>query len=229
MNKRTFVLGDIHGAHRALVQVFERSGFDPENDLLIFLGDVADGWPETRACIDELLKVHNLVAIAGNHDEWFQEWVEGGYAEPLWLHQGGRATYEDYGRSRENVPQPHRDYLKRMKPWHQIDDVVFVHGGFRGEHPMTEGMPSWDRTLWNQALAQGEGKLTQFREVYVGHTSTTFRGYTEPVQKCEVWNLDQGAGWEGRLSIMDIETKEFWQSDVVAELYPEAAGRRGAA
>ena len=32
--------------------------------------------------------------------------------------------------------------------------------------------------------------------------------------------IDTGAGWEGRLTIMDIETKQFWQSDLVTDLYP---------
>ena len=51
---RTFAIGDIHGAYKALVQCFERSGFDYENDRLIVLGDVCDGYPEVKQCIDEL-------------------------------------------------------------------------------------------------------------------------------------------------------------------------------
>jgi len=37
--------------------------------------------------------------------------------------------------------------------------------------------------------------------------------------------MDTGAGWSGKLTIMDIDTNEFWQSDVVKDLYPE--GGRG--
>ncbi len=47
---KTFVIGDIHGAYRALRQCLERSTFDFEKDRLICLGDVCDGWPETKAC-----------------------------------------------------------------------------------------------------------------------------------------------------------------------------------
>ncbi len=66
---RTFVIGDIHGAYKALVQVLERAGFDYENDKLISLGDVTDGWSETAESIEELMKIKNLVYIKGNHDE----------------------------------------------------------------------------------------------------------------------------------------------------------------
>lgn len=233
-------MGDVHGAHRALVQVLERCGFERGTDRLIFLGDVADGWPQTRECIDELLGIPGLVALRGNHDEWFEEWLLSGSGppQPAWYHQGGRSTIESYGGARENVPAAHLAYLAGLKLWHQEGNRVFVHGGwpwYMHPHPMSYSLVMWDRELWTSAveratLAETAGEepvpLTTFDEVYVGHTTTTRAGFTEPVQRCEVWNLDQGAGWEGRLSIMDIDSKEFWQSDVVAELYPDHAGRR---
>jgi serine/threonine protein phosphatase 1 len=37
---RTLVMGDIHGAHKALVQCLEKSGFNMEHDRLIQLGDI---------------------------------------------------------------------------------------------------------------------------------------------------------------------------------------------
>ena len=67
---RTLVLGYIHGAYKALEQVFSRSGFDYEKDRLIVLGDVCDGWIETKQAVDELLKVKNIIYIIGNHDKW---------------------------------------------------------------------------------------------------------------------------------------------------------------
>lgn len=36
-----------------------------------------------------------------------------------------------------------------------------------------------------------------------------------------ILNLDTGAGHSGRLTIMDISTKKFWQSDPLPELYTE--------
>ena len=34
------------------------------------------------------------------------------------------------------------------------------------------------------------------------------------MQRCNVWNLDTGAGYGYKLTIMDIDTKQYWQSDV---------------
>jgi serine/threonine protein phosphatase 1 len=40
-----------------------------------------------------------------------------------------------------------------------------------------------------------------------------------------IWNLDTGAAFTGALSMMDADTKEFWQSDLLSVLYPEENGR----
>jgi len=64
-----------------------------------------------------------------------------------------------------------------------------------------------------------------YSEVFIGHTSTQFWKCDEPMNAANIWNLDTGGGWFGKVSIMDIDTKEFWQSDKGNELYPEFKGR----
>ena len=87
----TFVIGDIHGAHKALRQCLERSGFDRKKDTLIQLGDVADGYSDVYACVEELLSIPNLIAIKGNHDEWLNQFLETAYHPQGWM-MGGEAT-----------------------------------------------------------------------------------------------------------------------------------------
>ena len=53
--------------------------------------------------------------------------------------------------------------------------------------------------------------------MYIGHTPIP---EPHPVQYCEVWMMDTGAGWSGRLSMMNIDTLEYFVSDPVPELYP---------
>ena len=72
--QRSFVLGDIHGAYKALMECFEKADFNYKDDVLICLGDVCDGWPEVNKSIDELLKIDNMVYIVGNHDERALKW-----------------------------------------------------------------------------------------------------------------------------------------------------------
>ncbi|HEY4334790.1 MAG TPA: metallophosphoesterase [Puia sp.] len=241
---RTFVMGDLHGAQRALVQCLERSAFDPQEDVLIQLGDVADGHDEVFDCVEMLLTIPKLIAIRGNHDEWFREFIETGYHPNAW-HCGGVATARSYldrlGKRQlvfckgigyktalnpSDVPKRHQDFFQRQLPYY-LDEKgrCFVHGGFDPEVSIEWQHPNrfyWDRELWLAALDCTGDRLPmreRFDSVFIGHTSTTHEKTDQPMHKANVWNLDTGAGGGGRLTIMDVETKEFWQSDPVGELY----------
>jgi len=227
---RRLVLGDIHGAYKALLQVFEHAQFDHTVDQLIFLGDVVDGWPDSSLCIDELLKVKNLIPILGNHDRWCWKWIESGWKDDLWLTQGGQATINAY---QKRDPEDHLPYFEKTKLFHRTEDnKLFVHGGISRREPIetqSEDILTWDRELMETALKRSRIEkdntpLTNYSEIYIGHTSTE-RFSKVPIKACEVWCMDQGAGWGGKLSLMDIDTKTFWQSDTVSELYPNQRGR----
>ncbi len=44
--------------------------------------------------------------------------------------------------------------------------------------------------------------------------------HEEPMNIFNVWNMNTGAGHSGgRLTIMDIDSKEYWQSDYTNTLY----------
>src|SRR5690606_33663276 len=92
---RTFVLGDIHGAAKALEQCFERSGFDSRNDTLIQLRDVVDRDNEVFECVKILLQVNNLIALKGNHDDWFDDFLRTGTHPRDWTY-GGLDTVKSY-------------------------------------------------------------------------------------------------------------------------------------
>jgi serine/threonine protein phosphatase 1 len=224
---RTFVIGDIHGAYRALRQCLERADFDLDSDQLICLGDVADGWPETKASIDELMKIKNLVYVLGNHDFWTLEWMTSGYADDLWLTQGGRATVQSYP---DGVPASHINFLEKASYYYETKNKLFVHAGFNPKLPIEKqslNILLWDRSLARLALdfflMGKEEKITSFDEVYIGHTPVL---YDNPIRSGDVWLMDTGAGWSGVLSMMNIDTKEVFTSDVVPSLYPGIEGRK---
>jgi serine/threonine protein phosphatase 1 len=239
---KKFVIGDIHGSNKALLQVLERSGFDKKSDLLISLGDIADGWNEVPECVDTLLSIKNLIAIRGNHDVWCHDWFEMGATPLIWTQQGGKATIDAYVRTGKLTEQEHKDFWKNQIDYY-IDDEnrLFIHGGW----DYLEGFPRgamlqvnagsiakechWDRSVLSGARSAFGDKnrpgkfkaLEQFKEIYIGHTAMN----GEPKQFGNLWNLDTGAGWNGQLTIMDIDTKEFWQSDNVKDLHPDQLGR----
>ena len=223
--KRTFVIGDIHGAHKALVQCLQRSNFNNEIDHLICLGDVCDGWPETRQAIDELMQIKNLTYILGNHDFWTLEWMRDGFADEVWLEQGGHATVLSYA---DKIPTAHQQFLEKALPYLVIDNNLFVHAGIDPLIPIekqTIQIFLWDRRLAQTALLfhakSTTANLTGFDNVYIGHTPIA----APPIKACEIWLMDTGAGWSGKLSMMNINTHEIFMSDPVPELYPGIEGR----
>lgn len=227
---RILVIGDIHGGFKSLIQCLERSKFDYDNDLLISLGDLVDGWPESKQVIDFMLSIPNLIQIIGNHDKWFLDFCHTGYKEPFWVTQGGQATIDSYidESGRLTIPESHVKFLEKANLLY-LDDKnrLFVHGGVDPNQVKLEKQNPdtcmWDRRLIIHAM-QNKGRHKTYgpwKEIYIGHTTIFFRGYEIPTKFCNVWALDTGGGWEGKLSIMDIETKEFWQSDQVSSLYPD--------
>jgi len=255
---RQFVVGDIHGCFKGLMQCIDRSGFTKDDELIV-LGDVCDGWPEVDKVIDYLISLgDNCVFIFGNHDNWALDWMLGKDPGRIWKDQGGMGTLTSYGQQFEQnpaaVPASHVQFLKNANYWFHDEETnrLFVHGGINPKERL-EGQPLeiflWDRSMinWaiqNQTIANKQKlkpkNLTMFSEVFIGHTTTTYlanRGHSiisndyipedimKPIHACEVWALDTGAGWEGKLTMMDVNTKEYVQSDVVTTLYPGIRGR----
>lgn len=224
---RVYVLGDIHGAYRALRQCLERSHFDYETDHLICLGDVSDGWPETKLSIEELMRIKNLTYILGNHDWWTMEWMRFGKIEPVWFSQGGKATVDSY---KDGIPPAHIKFLSGAVLYYEYKNKLFVHAGIDPWKPLSEQDQDtflWDRSLASLALNRyanpDEGKVSTFDEIYIGHTPIP---YSEPIKSLGIWLMDTGAGWSGVLSMMDVDTKETFISDPVPSLYPGIEGRK---
>jgi serine/threonine protein phosphatase 1 len=227
---KTYVVGDIHGAYRALLQCFQRSGFDTKNDRLILIGDVCDGYPEVRQSIGELLKIKHCDLVMGNHDMWALDWALYGDKPEIWTSQGGDRTIASYNGG--PMPTAHIDFLKNGQLWIERDGQVFVHGGFNPDISLSSHSAQtlvWDRILFDMAWKmQVEGrkhKLGRYKDIFVGHTPTELYNTLQPIHVCNVWNIDTGAGWSGRLTIMDVDTKEYWQSDLTPDLYDGMPGR----
>ena len=214
---RTFAIGDIHGRYDALIEVILKSKFDYETDKLIVLGDVCDGDVSVSECFEELLKMKNLVFVLGNHDRWALQWMLSHKHDNLnriWWSQGGMYTAASYNYKPENVPLTHVGLLCDAKLYHEENKMVFVHGGFDPDKSMKkqkEHTLLWDRDLINEAKYN---IVPGFKKIFVGHTTTQIIEHevTEPLFFNNLIMLDTGGGWNGKLTIMNVYTEEYWQS-----------------
>jgi serine/threonine protein phosphatase 1 len=239
---RILVIGDIHGGLRALNQIFERASVS-KDDMLIFLGDYVDGWSESAQVVEYLIELKqqwSCIFLKGNHDLWCEEWLRSGTVDPNWYYHGGESALKSYDDYDSEAKKKHLEFFEDTL-FYFVDPFnrLFIHAGFtspRGpqyESPLASCC--WDRTLWDTTLSIAMGtkkdsnlywkRLNLFKEIYLGHTPTINYGEDAPMHAINVWNIDTGSAFSGKLTLMDVDTKQFWQSDTVKDLYPGEKGR----
>jgi serine/threonine protein phosphatase 1 len=241
MGTRTLVIGDIHGAYRALRQGLDRSGLRL-GDKLIFLGDYVDGWPESARVVDYLISLsslHACIFIQGNHDVWCRSWLADNKAEVSWLENRGQSTILSYAQTDPRTKDRHLHFFSSLRDYY-IDETnrLFIHAGFTSvKGPQEEKYPyhyNNDRTLLETAVALDKDlhpdsvfypkRLKMFHEIFIGHTPTTKYEVEIPLHVANLWDVDTGAARDGKMSVLDIDSKEFWQSDKVSDLYKAGNG-----
>lgn len=240
--KKTFAIGDIHGGLKALRQLLERLDYS-NKDTFIFLGDYVDGWSESAQVIQFLIefsKVHNCIFIKGNHDAWVEQWLKTRDVNQVWYLHGGKETIESYKTFTEDEKLEHLNFFETIKMFHiDKENRLFLHAGFTSMHGVLKEVNQetfyYDRTLWEMALTMDKrihkdsilypNRLKHYNEIYIGHTPTINFKENQPMNAINVWNVDTGAAFTGRLSALNIDTKEVFQSDEVMTFYPEETGR----
>lgn len=259
---RTIVIGDIHGAVEALIQVIDRVKYRPGTDTLVFIGDYVDGWSDNFLTCHYILDLYQknpdkVILLMGNHDKWVKDalnhslnWftnsrehrMKMGQAHIDWFSNGGVATYNDFIKYQPSLLNKLRyEFFNILREYYYDEErnILYVHGGFSPSSGFETTKKInrkdllWNRQLYKRALhlwhlteKYGEEgpkeetkKLGGFDRIYIGHTSTCGDQIYEPTIMCNVVNVDQGAGWYGRLTAYIHETDTFVQSDRVADLY----------
>lgn len=239
---RTFAIGDIHGAARALEQLITRIA-PQKDDQFIFLGDYVDGWSQSFDVLEQLIafeKQHSCIFIKGNHDTFLEDWLRTDYQDEVWLEHGAPATLKSYAAATSSEKKKHLNFIERMSMYYiDNENRLFVHAGFTSMHGVEKEFNIntllWDRTLWEAARSLNPKlntsnlfypkRLNLYSEIFIGHTPLTNYGITEPFNAANLWNVDTGAAFNGKLTALEVNSKTFFQSDTVQSLYPDEKGR----
>lgn len=243
---RRFVIGDIHGAYKALIECLKGVDFDYNIDKLVFLGDVCDGWSEFIECIEELSKIKNLVYIRGNHDQWTLDYIDNkmifrmSSSGTSWLAHGGQITKDRLDQEFYKKDKI-KSFIESGVDYH-IDntDNVFVHAGFNQNEPIESQSASvfmWDRNMVLDAINRSDvskysrsfyNSKNTYNKIYIGHTPTDYitEGDTKPRELAKnIVMMDTGAAFTGVLTIMNIDDGSIFQSTAPYLLYPNEKGR----
>jgi len=86
----TFAIGDVHGNLVALQNLLELIFHELGNgDTLVFLGDYIDRGPDSKDCVEEIIRLKqdapfSVVTLLGNHEEWMLA-TKRDYTRHSWL------------------------------------------------------------------------------------------------------------------------------------------------
>ena len=252
---KTYCFGDIHGNYLALLDLLNIINFDYENDQLIILGDIVDGWPQTYECIELLKKIKNLIKIKGNHDEWAIKYLYEVIEDPnknkndlgkySWLHHGGSATVQSYLNGNNSfMLENHIKFLDEALNYY-IDEEnnLFIHAGYSRFCIPEKGKNLYDYDFfWTRnyvkdklvntlGLPEYKGDKL-FTKVFIGHTPTIALEHKNilnnylPIINQNIYLMDTGVAFTGFLSCINLDTLEITQSSKTGwEYYPDYKGR----
>ena len=224
--RRVLAIGDIHGNFQRLLSLYGKIDFDPERDLLVFLGDYIDRGRENLAALRWIMtksRERNVVALRGNPEQLMWEYIANGGDGDLWRPNGGEATWQELQTASRTEPAvidrclafiDARPCSFRLQAGGR--EFFFCHAGVEPELPLELQQPKdllWIRGRFYRGY---HGAAT----VVVGHTATEKlrSGCREPIWlKNHILLLDTGSYLpKGRISCVDVLSGEVWQSDDIA-------------
>jgi serine/threonine protein phosphatase 1 len=219
MTYKRYAIGDLHGNYKALKEVLNKSQFDKEKDHLYFLGDLADGHPEPHKCLSELNSIPNMFPILGNHDLFLKQWTYTSKIDKRWTAIGGMKTVSLFVDYIDEL----KIYFEKARPFFIVENKILCHGGFNHKRLIVKQRNlnfSINRSMYKTSKKYRKNGLKfkiiydeldsiKLKEIIVGHNPT--KNYL-PEFNANLINIDTGAGNGGKLTIMDIDTKRYYQS-----------------
>ena len=164
--RKLWAIGDIHGDNLGfghLINEMFYDGMDLNQDLLVFIGDLVDGFRHSKQVIQSVRFYQSqypntVVVLRGNHEQLMLDGARERFHTPefqLWFRQGGQATAESYGPIRQTamypdhmnmlvIPEQMRDdmtWMETLPLTYETDDYIFVHAGLRPPFPVSEQDP----------------------------------------------------------------------------------------
>lgn len=232
----TYVISDLHGDYEGYRRILTKIGFG-EDDVLYVNGDVIDRGEDSIKILQHMMMQPNIFPVLGNHEyigcqalrflmneitEESVESLESGLIEGLlqWQEIGGRKTMDEFSKLRRQEQEDVLEYLEEFSLYEEVavkgKIFVIVHAGLDNF--------SQDRKLDDYRLHEFIFKSPDYGRVYykdkylvTGHLPTmAIEGNARPNRIYMANNhiaVDCGAGYDGRVGAICLETFEEFYSD----------------
>ena len=224
--RHILAVGDIHGNWLRLLSLWQHVPYDPQQDLLVFLGDYIDRGDYSAEVLEMVMelaeKSPHVITLTGNHEAMMLHYFQDhSIREPMdlnhgWMRSGGQATFASLARVYQQDPGRYHAMLEFVLSLDHLasvgEDYIFTHAGFLPRQSYEEQV---DDMLWIR---------TEFYEEYAGD-ETVVIGHT-PVQcfdvnrhhplmfRNHIIDCDTGSYLPGgHISCLNVKKMTCWQSD----------------
>ncbi|MDX3927613.1 MAG: metallophosphoesterase family protein [Shinella sp.] len=219
-----YAVGDIHGCYQELMEAEQRIAADLRGSVggkarVVYLGDYVDRGAESKAVLDHLSRNDHAddlsrLALCGNHDDTFLNFMNDPVGHLSWLDFGGMATLYSYGIDpdsylrkpdgpemlakalHEALPARHRHFLENLPIMLCVRDLVFVHAGIRPGRALER--QDDDDLLWIRDPFLSQGPRLPVTVIH-GHTICD-----TPVASNGRIGIDTGCYATGRLTVLKL-------------------------
>lgn len=211
-----YVVGDLHGCYRLLMQELEKIRFNFEQDLLICTGDLVDRGSENLECIS-LLDQPWFSSVRGNHEEMCIKGRDDVWIQDMHARNGGEWFYllstekqDELSEILSKLPLVIEIQLedKNIGILHADIDIhdwnQFKTNIAKGERKIPGLTSAYTNALWGRGRIRHHSKrygtVKNIDEVYLGHTIV--KRHTQ-IDNCHY--IDVGSSYTQQLCIVKIK------------------------
>ncbi len=217
MEKRNFVISDIHGCVETFRFLLEARIKLNKSDQLYLLGDYIDRGPSSKEVIDLIIdkqqEGYQIIALKGNHEQLMQEALIGKRHLKRWLVYGGDATMESFGIEDINkLDKKYMDFIEGLEYYVETENCYLVHAGFNFEAENI--FDDQVAMLWARQY-EVKPELLNNKTLIHGHTPIEFGFITKSIElRSEIIDLDNGCVYTnlpglGGLCCLNLDTYEL--------------------
>ncbi|CNL38952.1 metallophosphoesterase [Yersinia aleksiciae] len=204
--RRIFVVGDIHGCYKKLMDALDRVQFERSVDLLVSVGDLADRGPQNIECY-ELINANWFRAARGNHEQMAIDVLAGGEADS-WMANGGRWFFSLDDSKKSQVEQ----LIKQAEQLPLVIEITTERGKYviaHADYPSDEyvygkainqHLVVWNRKRLSAAMKGESEEITGADKFIFGHTPLV-----KPLLVKNQLYIDTGAVFGNRLTVIQIQ------------------------
>ena len=204
--RHIWVVGDLHGCRAELDARLQQHQFDPQQDLLIAVGDLIDRGPDSLGCL-ALLKQPWFRSVKGNHEEMALSALQG-HEKQRWQMNGGGWFW----RLRGSAIISARHALLRCRDLPLIvhlqlgaRTVVIAHADYPAAEYALDKPLDWEQVVWSRQRLEGlqagaESGIRGADAFYFGHTPLK-----EPLTVANLHYIDTGAVFCHHLTMVQLQ------------------------